>query len=98
VVHDELKVTAILKSKRYRSWLACNRAVSLKCAPGASQRFERPRAGNFLSNHQLVRGKIKAKPCRAGRRLLRRKSMHGIIYLVGLIVVIMFILSLLGLR
>jgi hypothetical protein len=29
---------------------------------------------------------------------LRRRSMHGLIYLIGLIVVIMFILSLLGLR
>ena len=28
----------------------------------------------------------------------RRRPMHGIIYLIGLIVVIMFLLSLLGLR
>jgi len=33
-----------------------------------------------------------------GHVLLRRNSMNGIIYLVGLIVVIMFILSFLGLR
>jgi hypothetical protein len=32
------------------------------------------------------------------RRLRREASMHGLIYLIGLIVVILFILSLLGLR
>ena len=31
-------------------------------------------------------------------RSLRERNMHGLIYLVGLIVVILFILSLLGLR
>jgi hypothetical protein len=31
-------------------------------------------------------------------RQLRERKMHGLIYLVGLIVVILFILSLLGLR
>jgi hypothetical protein len=35
---------------------------------------------------------------RAGITCLEEAPMHGIIYLVGLIVVIMFILSLLGLR
>jgi hypothetical protein len=35
---------------------------------------------------------------RNGPVLLRRYSMNGIIYIVGLIVVIMFILSFLGLR
>jgi hypothetical protein len=47
-----------------------------------------------------------AGSCNAGRAttrkpalsVLRRRTMHGVIYLVGLIVVIMFILSLLGLR
>jgi hypothetical protein len=37
-------------------------------------------------------------PCRDGPVPRRRNSMNGIIYLVGLIVVIMFILSFLGLR
>lgn len=36
---------------------------------------------------------VAARPCRA-----EEVSMHSIIYLVGLIVVIMFILSFLGLR
>jgi hypothetical protein len=31
-------------------------------------------------------------------RQLRERKMHGLIYLIGLIVVILFILSLLGLR
>jgi hypothetical protein len=31
-------------------------------------------------------------------RQLRERNMHGLIYLIGLIVVILFILSLLGLR
>jgi|TARA_R110000850_G_scaffold39767_9_gene102903 hypothetical protein len=34
----------------------------------------------------------------AGLKYPRRFQMHGIIYLVGLVVVVMFILSLLGLR
>jgi hypothetical protein len=34
----------------------------------------------------------------AGRPCFEEASMHGLIYLIGLIVVIMFILSLLGLR
>jgi hypothetical protein len=33
-----------------------------------------------------------------GERHLRERNMHGLIYLIGLIVVILFILSLLGLR
>jgi hypothetical protein len=33
-----------------------------------------------------------------GERQLRERNMHGLIYLIGLIVVILFILSLLGLR
>lgn len=33
-----------------------------------------------------------------GKRQLRERAMNGLIYLVGLIVVILFILSLLGLR
>jgi hypothetical protein len=35
---------------------------------------------------------------RAFQRSLRRAAMNGLIYLIGLIVVIMFILSFLGLR
>ena len=35
---------------------------------------------------------------RRTRRLLRGRPMNGLIYLIGLIVVIMFILSILGLR
>jgi hypothetical protein len=34
----------------------------------------------------------------ARRRAFMEQPMHGLIYLIGLIVVIMFILSLLGLR
>jgi hypothetical protein len=33
-----------------------------------------------------------------GRGSFRERNMHGLIYLIGLIVVILFILSLLGLR
>jgi hypothetical protein len=33
-----------------------------------------------------------------GKRQLRERDMHGLIYLIGLIVVILFILSLFGLR
>jgi hypothetical protein len=33
-----------------------------------------------------------------GERQLRERNMHGLIYLIGLIVVVLFILSLLGLR
>jgi hypothetical protein len=33
-----------------------------------------------------------------GERQLRERAMNGLIYLIGLIVVILFILSLLGLR
>jgi hypothetical protein len=36
--------------------------------------------------------------CHGGKRQLRERAMNGLIYLVGLIVVILFILSLLGLR
>jgi hypothetical protein len=35
---------------------------------------------------------------RSGQRQLRERAMNGLIYLIGLIVVILFILSLLGLR
>jgi hypothetical protein len=34
----------------------------------------------------------------SARRQHRRKPMHGLIYIIGLIVVIMFVLSFLGLR
>jgi hypothetical protein len=34
----------------------------------------------------------------AGITVLEEEPMHGLIYLIGLIVVIMFVLSLLGLR
>jgi hypothetical protein len=36
--------------------------------------------------------------CHEGKRQLRERAMNGLIYLIGLIVVILFILSLLGLR
>jgi hypothetical protein len=39
-----------------------------------------------------------AQPCASRAASLEEATMHAIIYLVGLIVVIMFILSFLGLR
>jgi hypothetical protein len=49
-------------------------------------------AGTFSAEEGFVFGLPR------GRRQLRERAMNGLIYLVGLIVVILFILSLLGLR
>jgi hypothetical protein len=55
-----------------------------------SQCAERP-AGTFFPQRDFAFGLLR-------ERQLRERNMHGLIYLVGLIVVILFILSLLGLR
>jgi hypothetical protein len=44
------------------------------------------------------RRRVSFSGCHGGKRQLRERAMNGLIYLVGLIVVILFILSLLGLR
>jgi hypothetical protein len=44
------------------------------------------------------RRRVSLSGCHAGKRQPRERAMNGLIYLVGLIVVILFILSLLGLR
>jgi hypothetical protein len=49
-------------------------------------------AGTFFPEGGFVSG------CHGGKRQLRERAMNGLIYLIGLIVVILFILSLLGLR
>jgi hypothetical protein len=51
---------------------------------------ERP-AGTFFVENDFVFGAH-------GELHLRERAMHGLIYLIGLIVVILFILSLFGLR
>jgi hypothetical protein len=51
-----------------------------------------PPAGTFLPEGGFVFGLPR------GQRQLRERAMNGLIYLIGLIVVILFILSLLGLR
>jgi hypothetical protein len=43
-------------------------------------------------------GGFRFRVATGGKRQLRERAMNGLIYLVGLIVVILFILSLLGLR
>jgi hypothetical protein len=50
------------------------------------------RPGTFLPEGVSFSG------CHGGKRQLRERAMNGLIYLIGLIVVILFILSLLGLR
>jgi hypothetical protein len=52
-------------------------------------------AGTFSAEEGFVFGLPRGK---AAKRQLRERAMNGLIYLVGLIVVILFILSLLGLR
>jgi intracellular sulfur oxidation DsrE/DsrF family protein len=54
-----------------------------------SQARGRIRSAERLAEHAVVR---------AGVAEARRPIMHGLIYLIGLIVVILFILSFLGLR
>ena len=44
------------------------------------------------------RSRVSFSGCHGGKRQLRERAMNGLIYLVGLIVVILFILSLPGLR
>jgi hypothetical protein len=56
------------------------------------------RSRNFLLCHRFLQRRARNDAQRAGITCLEEAPMHGIIYLVGLIVVIMFILSLLGLR
>jgi hypothetical protein len=49
-------------------------------------------AGTFFPKEGFFSG------CHGGKRQFRERAMNGLIYLIGLIVVILFILSLLGLR
>jgi hypothetical protein len=67
------------------SWL-----ISLTAGPPTNVAV-RP-AGTFLPEGGFVFG------LQRGERQLRERAMNGLIYLIGLIVVILFILSLLGLR
>jgi hypothetical protein len=59
-------------------------------------RFRQSR--NFLLHHRFLQHRARNVAQRTGITCLEEAPMHGIIYLVGLIVVILFILSLLGLR
>ena len=56
------------------------------------------RSRNFLLCHRFLQRRARNAAQRTGITCLEEAPMHGIIYIVGLIVVIMFILSLLGLR
>jgi hypothetical protein len=58
-----------------------------------------PVAGNMLTEpFRLLTGSVNASPRRCMPRMGQEEPMHSIIYLVGLVVVILAILSFFGLR
>jgi hypothetical protein len=76
--------------------LRCDRRPGVEAAPGQTQGSPgavgiRNIDGGFVNAHGGV-------PSAPAVGLLKERAMNGLIYLVGLVVVILFILSFLGLR
>lgn len=90
-----VEVSLLLKTSRLpaEGWAGFARTTAFHCLPAS------PLNGRFDPKRSLRRGTFLSKRrCVSRVANVSEENMNGLIYLVGLIVIILFILSFLGLR